>query len=68
MAEAGFAHQLGIDDIPEKVQATWLAAARKALETNRQTFAMLSMDELLKPDGYLAKLRAEGYTVEAPPE
>jgi uncharacterized protein YbaP (TraB family) len=68
LADAGFARQLGIDDIPEKVQATWLAAARKALETNRQTFAMLSMDELLKPDGYLAKLRAEGYTVEAPLE
>jgi uncharacterized protein YbaP (TraB family) len=68
LAEAGFAHQLGIDDIPEKLQATWLAAARTALETNRQTFAMLPMDELLKPGGYLAQLRAEGYSVEAPVE
>jgi hypothetical protein len=43
LADAGFARQLGIDDIPEKVRATWLAAARKALETNRQTFDMMSM-------------------------
>jgi uncharacterized protein YbaP (TraB family) len=68
LADAGFARQLGIDDIPEKVQAIWLAAARKALETNRQTFAMLSMEELLKPDGYLAQLRAEGYAIDPPVE
>ncbi|MEO8779775.1 MAG: TraB/GumN family protein, partial [Rhodanobacter sp.] len=68
LTEAGFAHQLGIDDVPRKLQAAWLAAARAALTTNTQTFAMLPMDELLKPAGYLAQLQAEGYTVESPAE
>jgi hypothetical protein len=66
LADAGFAHTLGLDDIPAKQQATWLAAARAALAGNAQTFALLPMDELLKPDGYLATLQAEGYEVEAP--
>ena len=48
--------------------ATWLAAARAALTKNTQTFAVLPMDELLKPDGYLARLEAAGYQVEAPEE
>ena len=66
LAEAGFAHTLGLDDVPAKQQAVWLTAARAALGSNAQTFAMLPMAELLKPDGYLAKLQAEGYGVEAP--
>lgn len=68
LTEAGFARTLGLDDVPAKQQATWLAAARKALADNAQTFAMLPMDELLKPGGYLAKLQAEGYEVEPPQE
>lgn len=63
---AGFAHQLGLDDVPARLQATWLAAARTALAGNAQTFAMLPMDELLSPAGYLARLQAEGYQVEPP--
>ena len=63
---AGFAQSLGLDDVPARQAALWLGAARKALAGNAQTFAILPMDELLKPDGYLAKLQAEGYEVEAP--
>ncbi len=63
---AGFAQSLGLDDVPARQEALWLAVARKALSANAQTFAILPMDELLKPDGYLAKLQAEGYDVEAP--
>jgi hypothetical protein len=66
LASAGFAHTLGLDDVPAKQRAIWLAAARAALGSNAQTFAMLPMAELLKPDGYLAKLQAEGYEVDAP--
>lgn len=66
VAGAGFAQTLGLDDVPAKQRATWLAAARKALHDNAQTFALLPMDELLKPDGYLAALQAEGYQVDAP--
>ena len=66
LADAGFAHTLGLDDVPAKQQAVWLAAARTALAGNAQTLAILPIDELLKTDGYLAALQAEGYQVEAP--
>ncbi|MEO8778481.1 MAG: TraB/GumN family protein [Rhodanobacter sp.] len=68
LTAAGFAQTLGLNDVPAKQRALWLAAARKALATNAQTFALLPMDELLKPDGYLAALQAEGYRVESPEE
>ncbi|OOG65367.1 TraB/GumN family protein [Rhodanobacter sp. B04] len=66
VASAGFARTLGLDDVPARLQATWLAAARAALGSNAQTFAMLPMSELLKPGGYLAALQADGYRVESP--
>ncbi|MEW6370845.1 MAG: TraB/GumN family protein [Pseudomonadota bacterium] len=44
----------------------WLMAAEKALENNTSTFAVLSMKEVLSPQGALAKLKAKGYTVEKP--
>ena len=68
LADAGFAHTLGLDDLPAKLQAAWLKAARTALRDNRQTFAILPMRELLKSDGYLAALKAEHYQVESPAE
>jgi hypothetical protein len=66
LADAGFAHTLGLDDLPAKLRATWLAAARTALQTNSETFAILPMSELLKADGYLSALKADGYSVQAP--
>jgi hypothetical protein len=63
---AGFAQTLGLDDVPAKQRAVWLTAARKALAANAQTFALLPMDELINPDGYLAALQAQGYRVESP--
>jgi hypothetical protein len=63
---AGFAHQLGLDDVPAQLEATWLAAARKALADDASSFALLPMDELLSPTGYLAQLKAQGYAVEPP--
>ena len=68
LTSAGFARTLGLNDVMRKLEATWLAAARAALTKNTQTFAVLPMDELLKPDGYLARLEAAGYQVEAPEE
>jgi len=44
----------------------WMAAAEKALENNTSTFSVLSMKEVLSPQGALAKLKAKGYTVEKP--
>jgi hypothetical protein len=49
-----------------EVMQTWLAAAESALNDNRSSFATLPIGEFLEPDGWLAKLRAKGYSVEEP--
>ena len=67
ITSAGFAHQLGLDDLPAQLESTWLAAARAALAKNRSSLAMLPIDELFAADGYLGQLKAEGYVVQAPP-
>lgn len=66
LTEAGFARQLGIGDLPARVEATWLAAARHALASDTQALAVLPMDQLLSAHGLLAALQAEGYAVQAP--
>jgi hypothetical protein len=66
MLEAGVAQKRGLDTLPQQVEAEWLAAAETALRSNPSSFALLPISELLKPDGYLAKLQARGYEVEAP--
>ena len=63
---AGFAKSLGIDNLPHRIEETWLTAVDAALATNAQTFAVLPMHDLLAPDGYLAALQARGYAVTAP--
>ena len=63
---AGFAKSLGIDNLPARVEAAWLAAADAALAANAQSFAVLPMHDLLEPQGYLAALQARGDTVTAP--
>ena len=47
-------------------QMNWVAAAQLALEKNQSTFAVLSLGDVFRPDGHLAKLRALGYEVEEP--
>jgi len=49
-----------------QMDQAWLAAAETALRDNASTFAVLPMDELLRPDRRLAMLAARGYTVEPP--
>ena len=56
----------GMKDLPTRAGEAWLAAAEAALANNRSTFAVLPMSEILKPDGYLVKLAARGYTVQEP--
>lgn len=63
---ADFAEPLGLHDLPRRMAQAWLQAAEAALATNTQTFAVLPMEQVLAPDGYLAQLRAMGYTVQAP--
>ncbi len=49
-----------------QAQINWVAAAQKSLENNRSTFALLPVANLFRPDGHLEKLRALGYSIEAP--
>jgi len=66
VADTKLAQELGFSDVETRIQDVWLDAASAALDKNASTFARLSMSELLAPDGYLAKLKARGYAIEAP--
>ncbi|MBE1159421.1 TraB/GumN family protein [Dyella acidiphila] len=68
VVNADFAEELGLHDLPQRIEGSWLAAAQQALADNTQSFALLPMGEVLAPDGYLADLKAKGYTVQAPDE
>lgn len=50
----------------ERLRASWLKAAEKALADNTSTFAILQIKDALDPKGLLAELQARGYTVESP--
>lgn len=65
-SSAALARKHGVADMAGQIERKWMDAAESALARNRSTFATLPIAELLKPDGYLAKLRARGYDVEAP--
>lgn len=58
--------QRGFQDMPERIRSAWMQSAEAALANNRSTFAMLSIGEMLRPDGYIARLQAKGYVVDAP--
>lgn len=60
------ARQQGLQDVRGKLAQSWLQAATAALAKNQRTLALLPMGELLSPEGYLARLKAQGYTVAAP--
>lgn len=64
--EASLARRVGIDDMPRRVRDAWMAAAESALQRNASTFATLPIVFLLRDDDIPARLRAKGYTVEAP--
>jgi hypothetical protein len=60
------AKELLPSDIPEQVQARWIAEAERALRENETTFAIVPLAKLMRDDGYAARLRAKGYVVDAP--
>ena len=64
--QSSFMQERGYGDLLERVQAAWLAAAEQALARNASTVAVLPIDEILKPDGYVARLRQKGYAIEDP--
>ena len=62
------ARERGIDDLPDRIQNAWIDAASAALAKNAVTFARLPIKELLARMDISTKLKAKGYTVEAPDE
>jgi hypothetical protein len=58
----------GLGDLEGRLQRLWVEAAEAALARNDVSFAMLPMDRVLDPQGFLAPLAARGYLVEAPAE
>lgn len=63
---AGAVAGRGFDDLRERLAAAWLEAAEAALAKNVTTFAALPIAQILRDDGLVARLRAKGYSVEAP--
>jgi hypothetical protein len=61
-----FAKALRLNDIQRHIDQAWIQQAEQALTQNTQTVALLPMEQLMLPDGYLSVLRADGYTVQAP--
>ena len=62
------ARKRGLVDIDARVRASWLSSVDAAVAAHPVSFATLSIDELLRDDGYLAELRRRGYHVQAPDE
>jgi hypothetical protein len=53
-------------DIEGQVATRWLGVAEAALAKNTSTFAVLPMREVMRPDGFIARLKDRGYAVEEP--
>lgn len=53
-----------IKEMPGKLETLWIDTAEGALANNQSTFAILPINEILKHDGFIAKLKTKGYRVE----
>ncbi len=58
--------QPGLQSVHERMKQAWLASAEKSLAANSSTFAVLSIKDILDPQGLLAALQAKGYQVDKP--
>ena len=57
---------LGTQDLLSQIEITWLNAAEAALKNNKVALAVLPIGRIVSTDGYVAKLRSRGYSVEEP--
>jgi len=55
-----------VQNIRAQLESAWLNAAESALTNNTVTLAVLPIEQMLKTDGYLARLKAKGYAVLEP--
>jgi hypothetical protein len=53
-------------DIREQLYASWIQAAAKSLAANETTLAIVPLGKLMREGGYLERLRALGYLIDAP--
>ena len=56
----------GYTDWPARRAEAWLAAVEQALTRNVSSVAVISVEQILKADGYVARLRERGYVIEDP--
>jgi hypothetical protein len=63
---SGAIQDSGMQDMKNRVNKAWLDAVDQALQNNASTVVVTDMANLMKSDGYLAQLRAKGYTITAP--
>ena len=66
MQRAQVLHAAG--DLTARARELWLDKASDALGRHATSFAVLPMQAVIAPDGYLAQLRARGFEVIAPDE
>ena len=66
MLESSFMQERGYGDVLVRARNAWVDAAEKALASNVSTVAVLSVDEIRKPDGYVAELKTRGFVVADP--
>lgn len=66
LLQTGLARDRGLDDLPARVEATWLAEAKAALDEHSESFAVLPLSRVVGERSYLRVLEKAGYTVEAP--
>ena len=63
---ASFVKKLGQQDLMAQVEKMWLDGVDKVLAANKVTLTALPVARLIGADGYLAKLKGRGFTVEEP--
>lgn len=66
LTNAEFARRHGLPNIRQSIRARWIEEAQGALQRNRSTLAIASLENILGPQGYAAALRAQGYNVQDP--
>jgi uncharacterized protein YbaP (TraB family) len=56
----------GAGDLYTLLRQTWIENMARHLETTGVTLAVVSMDMLIEPGGFLDALRSRGYTIDSP--
>lgn len=64
--ESALAERFGLGKLRVRIADKWLSTARKAIADHPVSFATLPVPLLVRPDGFLARLRSEGYAIEEP--